>query len=173
MKKHTSKASARLIALTSTFVLCAVFALAACSPSTELAGESESAAVEYSEGSVIAYHEALGKDTSTFTEVSWSTCATEAACHGSMDEVIEETEDMFEGTGQIPAANPHFAHASNAFECSDCHSLTSASTLMCNECHNFELPSEWVGKDPRTTIYGHSESAPYTGDGLVDALSAE
>lgn len=161
------------IAPTAVFVLCAVFGLMACSPSTGATGDGEGSAVECSEGSVIAYHEALGQDTSVFTEVSWSTCATEAVCHGSMDEVIEETEAMFAGIGQIPAANPHLAHASNAFECSDCHSLTGTSVLMCNECHNFELPSDWVGKDPRTTTYGHSESAPYTGDGLVDALSGE
>lgn len=133
----------------------------------------DTAGQTYSEDSLYAFHDALGLDWSEMTEVSAASCTSNSACHGgSWDSVVESTVDRFEGIGQIPAANPHKAHATNAYECADCHSLSGTSKLTCNTCHNFELPEGWDAMDPRTTVYGpSSEKAPYTGDGVVDALA--
>lgn len=105
------------------------------------------------EGSVIAYHEALGQDVSTFTEVSTEVCA--SACHGgSWDAIVESTDAMWPGIGQITEANPHDAHASGGYTCESCHSLEGTSIVQCNGCHNFEAPANWDNKDPLTTQYG-------------------
>lgn len=152
------------IVLGMAFVACLALGLcvAGCS-SDGSSGASGSSAMsgEAAEGSLIAYHEGLGQDFSGVSEVSVSSCASEAACHdGSWDAVVEETDALWEGVGQIPDANPHHSHATNGFECSDCHSLAGTSVNQCNGCHNFETPDGWDEKDPTTTIYGAAEDEP-------------
>lgn len=101
----------------------------------------------------------MGQDFSTVSDVSIETCT--STCHGgSWDSVVDKTDALWAGFGQIPDANPHYAHATNAFECSDCHSLTDTSVNQCNGCHNFETPSTWIDKDPTTTIYGITADEP-------------
>lgn len=143
------KLLARVLVFATVFALSA-FAFAGCSPSG-----SSSSATEASEDSLIAYHEALGKDFSNVTEVSASTCTSEAACHdGSWDAVVKETEAMWEGVGQISDANPHDSHAASGYQCADCHSLEGTSVNQCNGCHNFDTPATWDEKDPATTVNG-------------------
>lgn len=152
------KLLARVFVLGAALALSA-FALPACS-SSESSGSSDSA-VEASEDSLVAYHEALGKDFSGVTEVSVSTCTSEAACHdGSWEAVVEETEALWEGVGQISDANPHDSHAASGYQCSDCHSLTGTSINQCNGCHNFDTPATWVDKDPTTTVNGVATEEP-------------
>lgn len=141
--------------------------LSACAPNDAARSQQNesmetAAAVENAApGSVIAYHSSLNLNTDSMTEVSVETCASQAACHsGSWDSVIESTEDMWEGIGQISAANPHASHGTSGFTCESCHSLTGANVNQCNGCHAFETPEGWVDKDPATTAYGLTKDAP-------------
>lgn len=110
--------------------LCA--ALAACAPSKE--GTSAST-VEYADDSLIAYHEAMGKDIANLGEVSVDACGT---CHGDLAEIQSDTEDVLV-SGSLKA-NPHVNHMFKEYECSDCHSLTEASALSCDEtCHEWDM----------------------------------
>ena len=74
---------------------------------------------------------------------------------------MAKTDAMWKGIGQITDANPHAAHGTNAFECTDCHVLTSGpQTNECNECHDFETPTGWSEKSYTTTIYGVTGTEP-------------
>lgn len=122
------------------------------------ASQSGSAANgDYSDVSLIATHEALGQDISGVTEVSAATCG---ECHGSWDEIVDKTDGLWEGVGQISAGNPHKSHAASGYECSDCHSLTGTSINQCDGCHNFDTPDGWENKDPETTASGVATEEP-------------
>lgn len=113
----------------------------------------------YAEGSLAAQHAARGIDFSNVTEVSIEQCA---PCHGGSWEAIQQvTTDMWKGVGQISDANPHQAHATNGYVCSNCHNLTDGpSVQQCNGCHAFGVPEGWTEKDPTTTTYGLAEDEP-------------
>ena len=142
-------------------------AIAGCSSSgTSDSGSEGTSSGEYAEGSLLAYHENLGEDLSGLldTEVTWSSCENDG-CHGSYEEIRDETEDMWEGIGQITDANPHSSHASNSYECTDCHTLTdSAQINQCNKCHDFDTPEGWDDADPTTTIDGVTATEPLYSD---------
>ena len=155
------------LALAATMALGAL-ALAACSPDAAdegAAGGDAATAVAgpetATEDSLYAYHTALNQDWSNVAEVSVATCTSEPACHGgSWDEVVAETEAMWEGVGQITDANPHSAHAFSGYTCESCHSLYETNINQCNGCHNFDSPANWIDKDPMTTVYGVATEEP-------------
>lgn len=152
----------KLVAISATVAVLCLGAIG-CAPQTDMAstGEDASPKVEYSDDSVLAYHEALGQDLSFIEQPSATSCTSDTACHkGSWESVVESTEGMFAGFGQIPDANPHESHATNAFECGDCHSMTGSSVNQCNGCHNFDTPEGWTDKDPATTCYGIATEEP-------------
>ena len=74
---------------------------------------------------------------------------------------------MWEGIGQIREANPHASHASNAYQCADCHRETGDPINQCadcrretedpvnqrNRCHEFASPDGWIKPDANT-VYG-------------------
>lgn len=144
---------------TAAILSCGVCGLAACSP--QASTSSENASVSYTEDSIMGQHEARGTDITNLTEVSIDSC-TGSGCHGgSWDSIIESTDAIWEGIGQIPDANPHAAHATNGFVCENCHSLTEGPSINeCNGCHAFETPEGWVDKDSTTTIYGLTTEEP-------------
>lgn len=153
--------------------LLAVCVAGACTALASSVGFAQSSSPESSaeaaEGSLVAYHESIGLDISGLTEVSYEACS---ECHGDVDEIRAETEDMWAGIGQISDANPHASHASNAFECTDCHVMTeSAQVNVCNQCHEFVSPEGWTDMDPKTTIYGMTGlKAPYDTYRSTDAV---
>ena len=122
-------------------------ALAACaSQGTPSANESSSAETgtplaetstpTYSENSLMAFHEGLGRDITFLTEVSKESCS---QCHGDWTEIQEKTADILEKNGFT--ANPHANHMTKETTCENCHSLTEASTLSCDiSCHTWEIP---------------------------------
>lgn len=152
----------KLIIVALTCSLCVVLAGIAygCAPVQQNADSSGNASLSTARGdvapdSLVAYHEALGQDFSAVTDVSVASCTSQSACHsGNWEHIVEQTDELWEGFGQIPAANPHYAHATNGFACVDCHSLEGQSVNQCNGCHNFASPSTWIDKDPLTTTYG-------------------
>ncbi|MDR1422650.1 MAG: cytochrome c3 family protein [Coriobacteriales bacterium] len=78
----------------------------------------------------------MGEDISSFTEVSKENCGN-SDCHGDWSTIKADTEGaLFVGN---LVANPHDNHQTTEIECSDCHSLTEASTLYCWSCHTYEL----------------------------------
>lgn len=115
------------------------------------AATSKTATSEASAGSLYATHAAIGQDISSIDEISYATCGT---CHGGYEDIVAATENKWEGVGQIKAANPHASHSSNAYKCTDCHSLTGYSILRCNQCHAFEVPEGWTSPDTDTSVYG-------------------
>lgn len=129
---------------------------------TAAGGEGASTAgtqAEQAAAGLIAQHAAIGQDISSVKEVSIQSCS---PCHGDWDSIVAATADLWEPLGQITAANPHASHASAAFECEDCHSLTAVQTLQCGACHEyFELPEGWRHKDPTTSVYGTQEQPLY------------
>jgi hypothetical protein len=129
----------------------AIASAAGASDSSDGVAAASSALDEGGGQGLVAQHEALGQDISSLTEISYESCGT---CHGTYEDIQAATEDMWEGIGQIPDANPHTAHATNALQCSDCHSLEGTQVNVCNQCHNFDSPDGWVDKDPTTTCYG-------------------
>lgn len=108
--------------------------------------------------SVAGYHDALNVDVDLSQGISWASCGLASPCHEGYDQVVEKTEGMWEGIGQIGSANPHASHASNAFDCTDCHSETEDPVNQCNACHDFESPEGWQNPDPGTTLNGVAES---------------
>lgn len=158
------KMSKRFLAVAVSAALCvgSIGTAAAFGSSDEGSGSGK-----YAADSLYALHESFGVDITMIEEVTVASC-TSAGCHGGdWQAIVEKGEGMFKGIGQIPDANPHFAHATNAYECGECHSLEGTSILMCDECHNFAAPEGWDTKDPRSTIYGHSETPMFIGDGVV------
>ena len=135
-----------------------VFSLAACSPQPEDSAQPE---ISYTQESLIGQHKARGTEIANLAEVSIESC-TGTGCHGgSYDAVIEETEAIWEGLGQIPDANPHNAHATNGFVCQNCHTLADGPSInQCNGCHAFESPDGWEDKDPTTTVFGLVNDEP-------------
>ncbi len=141
--------------------LVACLALAAgCSSSSSDSSGNKSAQANAAEGSLVAYHQSIGQDISNVTEVSFESCE---SCHGDADKIRSKTEDMWKGIGQITDANPHESHASNALECSDCHTLSSGAQVnVCNQCHEFDSPEGWIDMSSQTTTYGVAGTdAPY------------
>ncbi len=143
--------------------LCAFVVVGAGCASPELSdtgNAGDSSAIEYSDDSIIAAHEQRGTDLSALEEVSIESC-TANGCHGgSWEALVEENEAMWKGIGQISDANPHAAHASNAYECADCHSLGGTSVNQCNGCHVFPSPDSWTDKDKTTATDGPTNDAP-------------
>ena len=165
-----SAASKKATIVVAAVCLMGCLALAACS-SAGTDGGSESAdatTVSYSEDSLIQLHADLGTDISDLTEVSVAACTNDSCHGGDFESVREATEDLWEGIGQIPDANPHEAHASAGFACDSCHSLTGTSVNVCNQCHDFDTPDGWVDKDSTTTIYGLVANEPLYGDDDAD-----
>lgn len=141
---------------------CGLASMTACTPQNQEPSASEAtASTSYAENSLAGQHEARGTDISNLADVSVETC-TATGCHGgSWDAVVEETDAIWEGLGQIGEANPHAAHATNGYACSDCHSLfDGASVNQCNGCHAFETPDGWEDKDPTSTVYGLTQEEP-------------
>jgi hypothetical protein len=119
-----------IIVCAAAFILWFVVVCAACSAHK----------VEYSDDSLIAFHESKGEDITAFTEVSRENCA-DSECHGEWVEIQEETDGVLEKAGTI--ANPHLNHKTKEIDCNDCHQLNKASTLYCNEnCHEWELTKD-------------------------------
>lgn len=144
-----------LTTIMAALALCVAFAGCAPSQNTDDSqGMADTGAA--AEGSLVAVHEAIGQDISGVTEVSIEQCS---SCH-AWEKAVEKTDALWEGIGQISDANPHFSHATNAFECSDCHSLTESQVNVCNQCHIFESPEGWVDKDKTTTNYGIKATEP-------------
>lgn len=130
-----------LIPLTSLTCILVMVACAACSaPKANTDGSSSASSnVSYSDDSLIAYHKTIGKDISNLTEVSAADCG---QCHGDWDKIQSETTTALTCTGSVQdeTANPHENHMTPSIECSDCHSLTSTSSLMCDEsCHEWTI----------------------------------
>lgn len=142
-------------------VVAAVLAISLCACSSSNGGGSNSNAVsEYSADSLYAHHaDTMGLDFSGITEVSYETCVS-SGCHGDWDKIVADTDAMFAGLGQITDANPHDSHATNAFACSDCHSLTETSNLICNQCHIFTVPEGWTEPEKTGTNYGTTATEP-------------
>jgi len=118
----------------------AVLLGAACSggtPASDSSPEAPAAPVDYSDNSLIAYHEKLGDDISSLTEVSVDNCSD---CHGDRSAIQASTEGILEGGGTT--ANPHVNHMTKELECGNCHSLTGTSTLYCNQCHAFTITKD-------------------------------
>ena len=136
-------------------------ALGACTSSGGDAGSASDAEVAYSEDSLMGYHDSIGQDITGLTEVSEEAC-TGSGCHGGSYEAIREaTEDYWEGIGQISDANPHESHASAAFACEDCHTLSDGAQVnVCNQCHDFDTPLDWVDKAADSTQYGLTTEEP-------------
>jgi hypothetical protein len=125
------------LAILFTTVLCLVAILlsAACSGGMSSDDSGSAASVDYSDNSLIAYHESMGNDISSFTEVSVDNCS---ECHGDRSTIQASTKDLLEAGGTT--ANPHVNHRTKEIECYDCHSLTEVSTLYCNEsCHTWNM----------------------------------
>lgn len=119
-------------------VLCV--SMAACTSSGSDAGSSSSdtTAVEYSDDSLIAYHESIGQDISYITEVSVDNCS---ECHGDLATIKEATEDILDDG--VYTANPHTNHMFTQYDCEDCHSLTGTSGLTCNtQCHEWSVTTD-------------------------------
>lgn len=140
-----------------TIAACAALALClvACAPKADPTPQpsGDPAPMEYAAGSVYGYHtDVLKLDFSAVTEVSYASCI-ESGCH-SWDKVVASTEGMFPGLGQITDANPHAAHATNAYLCSDCHSLNGVSILTCDSCHIFTAPEGWDEPSKMYTNFG-------------------
>jgi Zn finger protein HypA/HybF involved in hydrogenase expression len=114
------------LAFTTVFCLVALLLCVACSSSTTT--------VDYSDDSLIAYHENLGNDISSLTEVSVESCG---ECHGDRSAIRASTEGILEAGATV--ANPHLNHMTKEIECSDCHSLAEASTLYCRQCHTYTM----------------------------------
>lgn len=103
-----------------------------CAPSND-SGSATSA--DYSDNSLIAYHESLGNDISSFTKVSVENCS---ECHGDWPAIQAETKDLLQAGDTV--ANPHVNHMTKEIECYDCHSLSEVSSLYCNEsCHTWKI----------------------------------
>lgn len=136
----------------------AVFGLACAAYAQETTqAPVEPEAVEIQAGSLLAVHDDAGINISAIVkEVSYTTCTT---CH-DWDETVAATEDMWPGLGQITPANPHAAHATNAFACADCHAMDEPQVNVCNQCHIFESPEGWVEKSKLTTNYGITATEP-------------
>jgi len=157
MKRHKIL-NAFIIALLSVLMV-----LVACAPQTSTTSDETDTAVEAFAGdSTIGYHQALVADLSVFTDVSLETCTTTPGCHdGGIEALRMATDGFWEGIGQIGSANPHFAHASNAYECRNCHTLSEGPRInQCNGCHNFDSPVGWMDKDSTTTTFGIATEEP-------------
>lgn len=155
MKKSKKKPAVILtLACICALSLC-IFTTVGCSPSGSSSSGTET---EAADNSLVAYHASIGQDISYITDVSYSTCS---QCHGSVDEIVAKTDAMWEGIGQITDANPHDTHGTNAFECEDCHVLTSGPQVnQCNACHDFDTPDGWEEKSYTTTTYGVTGTEP-------------
>lgn len=116
----------------------ALFSCAACTPRQTPDQTGSATPVEYSENSLIAYHENMGNDISGFTDVSKENCS---QCHGEWTDIQAETDGVLEKDGFT--ANPHANHMTKDLACTDCHSLTGPSTLSCDEnCHEWNLTKD-------------------------------
>lgn len=144
------KKANRLIAVGAICVF--VISLAACAP--QQGGSDSSATTEASPASIVGYHEAVGSEVDMSLGMSFASCGQASPCHEGYEQIVEESEAMWEGIGQIGEANPHASHASNAYECADCHSETGDPVNQCNTCHDFESPDGWQDPDPSTSVYG-------------------
>lgn len=160
MKNQSFAARARVGIAAGGALVIAAFALTAFSagnvanaakPDAAEAGAVGQDAAAYSPDSLYAFHaDGLGLDFSTIDEVSYNTCVA-SGCHGAWEDVVASTDALFERLGQISDGNPHYAHATNAYACGDCHGLTTASELVCNKCHIFAVPEGWTEPDKTTT----------------------
>ncbi len=146
--------------------------LGACSTPMATTGEGSDEGgaveqVEYTDDSLIAKHMAFNQDLTALVEKpSPTSCTQDTMCHGgSWDKVVEDTENYYNGENFSVVANPHAAHATNGFECEDCHSLTGTSVARCNSCHEFKVPDGWIVPDFVTSLWLDDEP-PYTGDGV-------
>ena len=150
---------AKPIIILSAICMVFVIAIVACSPAVSPEDtEDKNTPASYAPNSLYAYHTALGLDYSDVTEATYASCS-KSGCH-SWETVLKVTDGMFEGVGQIGDANPHSSHASNAYECGDCHSVFGASILVCDECHVFSAPEGWEEMDKTTTTYGLTDTEP-------------
>ena len=146
-------------------VLCAAGALAMGGYATANADapKANDSTATVAEASVLGQHAALGVDLAGLgiEEVSVASCV-DGGCHGgSYQAVREKTDAMWEGVGQIGAANPHDGHGSSGYVCGDCHTLSAGPSVnQCNGCHNFASPEGWEDKDPMTTQYGATATVP-------------
>lgn len=149
-----------MVATAACFVACLALA-AGCSPASSGSSSGSAAKSDAAEGSLVAYHQGIGQDISNVTEVSFESCA---PCHGDADTIRSKTDDLWKGIGQISDANPHESHATNALECSDCHTLSSGPQVnVCNQCHEFDTPDGWTDMSSQTTTYGITGTeAPYS-----------
>ncbi len=53
------------------------------------------------------------------------------SCHGPFEALAKQTEKL------NPAFNPHNSHRGQE-DCTNCHGVHRASTMICNDCHGFK-----------------------------------